>query len=242
MNRFFAYEEYGAKYELMIKDIAIIHRAMPEWDKYQKGLEALAASLCSTNNSEDPSRRALTVGDLLVKVCRASVPGGREQLTLVQPIQRMCKYPLLFAELLKHTPVCDCPYSYMEIESALIRLREATGAINRATDDERTKATLEKTWLLQDRLVFPDQVRNPVLPCVGTRRPADDRPSDSTRPLEAAFGRLAMSSSAASFTSAGKPRMASRAATWCACCIANASASRRPASRTKPTRSKPVLH
>ncbi len=70
----------------------------------------------------------------------------------------MCKYPLLFAELLKHTPVCDCPYSYMEIESALIRLREATGAINRATDDARTKATLEKTWLLQDRLVFPDQV------------------------------------------------------------------------------------
>ena len=87
---------------------------------------------------------------------------------MAQPIQRMCKYPLLFAELLKHTPVCDCPYSYLEIESALIRLREATGAINRATHDERTKAVLEKTWLLQDRLVFPDQVRFAIMHLVAT--------------------------------------------------------------------------
>ena len=65
------YEEYGAKYELMIKDVAIIHRAMPEWDRYQKGLEALAASLGSINSSEDYSRKALTVGDLLVKVCHS---------------------------------------------------------------------------------------------------------------------------------------------------------------------------
>ena len=161
MNRFFVYEEYGAKYESMIKDVAIIHRAMPEWDKYQKGLEALAASLGSANGSEDQSRRALTVGDLLVKVGGVSITSSDGQLTAARPIQRMCKYPLLFAELLKHTPVCDCPYSYMEIESALIRLREATGAINRATDNDRTKATLEKSWLLQDRLVFPDQVRGP---------------------------------------------------------------------------------
>ncbi|TDZ23565.1 T-lymphoma invasion and metastasis-inducing protein 1 [Colletotrichum orbiculare MAFF 240422] len=93
MNRFFIYEEYGAKYELMIKD----------------------------------------------------------------PIQRICKYPLLFAELLKYTPVADCPNSHMEVESALLRLREATAEINRATNDRRMKSTLEKTWILQDRLVFPAQ-------------------------------------------------------------------------------------
>lgn len=46
----------------------------------------------------------------------------------------------------------------MEIDNALVRLREATGAINRATDDPQVRATLERTWLLQDRLVFPDQV------------------------------------------------------------------------------------
>ncbi|KAK0657318.1 hypothetical protein B0T16DRAFT_57920 [Cercophora newfieldiana] len=140
MNRFFIYEEYGAKYELMIKDVASAHRTMPKWQSYQKGLEVLAASLGSANSQDDHSKKSLTIGDLLVK-----------------PIQRVCKYPLLFAELLKHTPVIDCPYSHMEIENTLIRLREATTEINRATDDARIKSVLEKTWILQDRLVFPNQ-------------------------------------------------------------------------------------
>lgn len=46
----------------------------------------------------------------------------------------------------------------MEIESTLVRLREATAEINKATDDARIKSVLEKTWVLQDRLVFPNQV------------------------------------------------------------------------------------
>lgn len=46
----------------------------------------------------------------------------------------------------------------MEVDGALTRLREATAEINCATDDPRMKATLEKTWLLQDRLVFPNRV------------------------------------------------------------------------------------
>lgn len=46
----------------------------------------------------------------------------------------------------------------MEIENVLIRLREATNEINRATDDPRMKVTIEKSWLLQDRLVFPSMV------------------------------------------------------------------------------------
>ncbi|KAI1382100.1 Dbl homology domain-containing protein [Hypoxylon crocopeplum] len=140
MNRFFIYEEYGAKYEMMIKDVASAHRTLPQWETYQKGLEALAASLGATNHHLDHSRKSLTIGDLLVK-----------------PIQRICRYPLLFAELLKYTPVCDCPNSHMEIENVLIRLREATAEINRATDDPRMKTTMEHTWLLQDRLVFPNQ-------------------------------------------------------------------------------------
>ncbi|KAM7223202.1 hypothetical protein V8F06_001415 [Rhypophila decipiens] len=137
MNRFFVYEEYGAKYELMIKDVAAAHRTMPGWQSYQKGLEVLASSLGSANSQLDHGKKSLSIGDLLVK-----------------PIQRVCKYPLLFAELLKYTPVVDCPCSHMEIENALIRLREATAEINRATDDMRVKSVLEKTWMLQDRLVF----------------------------------------------------------------------------------------
>jgi hypothetical protein len=47
----------------------------------------------------------------------------------------------------------------MEIENVLIRLREATTAINRAADDPRMKAIMEKSWLLQDRLAIPEMVR-----------------------------------------------------------------------------------
>ncbi|KAI1447892.1 Dbl homology domain-containing protein [Annulohypoxylon stygium] len=140
MNRFFVYEEYGAKYELMIKDVASAHRELPQWETYQKGLEALAASLGAANYHLDNSRKSLTIGDLLVK-----------------PIQRICRYPLLFAELLKYTPVCDCPSSHMEIENVLIRLREATAEMNRATDNPLLKPAMERTWLIQDRLIFPNQ-------------------------------------------------------------------------------------
>lgn len=64
----------------------------------------------------------------------------------------------MFAELLKQTPVCDCPDSHMEIENVLVRLRETTSEINRATNDPRMKATMEKTWILQDRLILADHV------------------------------------------------------------------------------------
>ena len=47
----------------------------------------------------------------------------------------------------------------MEIEDTLVRLREATAEINRATDDVQVRSVLQKTWLLQDRLMFPNTVR-----------------------------------------------------------------------------------
>lgn len=69
MNCFFVYEEYGAKYEMMIKDIAAAHRTLPQWDMYQKGLETLASSLgCSSKHGDQ--KKSLTIGDLLVKVNR----------------------------------------------------------------------------------------------------------------------------------------------------------------------------
>jgi hypothetical protein len=141
MNRFFIYKEYGAKYEMMMRDVAMAHRTMPEWESYQKGLETLASTLGTARAKSTASKKALTIADLLVK-----------------PIQRICKYPLLFSELLKYTPASDCANSHMEVESILIRLREATAEINRATNDTRMKTTLEKTWLLQDRLVFVNRV------------------------------------------------------------------------------------
>ncbi|KAI0409468.1 hypothetical protein F4802DRAFT_544108 [Xylaria palmicola] len=148
MNRFLIYEEYGARYELMIKDVASAHRMLPQWENHQRGIEALAASLSAADTHFGRSRKSLTIGDLLVK-----------------PIQRICRYPLLFSELLKYTPVCDCPTSHMEIEDVLMRLRETTAEINRATDDPGVKASLEQTWLLQDRLVIAHQ-----RPCAASKR------------------------------------------------------------------------
>lgn len=46
----------------------------------------------------------------------------------------------------------------MEVETTLMRLREATAEINRSTEDNLMKGILEKTWLLQDRIVFPNRV------------------------------------------------------------------------------------
>lgn len=68
MNRFFVYEEYGAKYEMMIRDVANAYRTIHQWDTYQKGFETLASSLASINNQQDNPKKALKIGDLLVKV------------------------------------------------------------------------------------------------------------------------------------------------------------------------------
>ena len=68
MNRFFVYEEYGAKYELMVKELASTHRTMPRWSAYQKGLEALAGSLVSEGGRGEQPNKSLTISDLLVKV------------------------------------------------------------------------------------------------------------------------------------------------------------------------------
>lgn len=68
MNRFFIYEEYGAKYDFMIKDVATAYRTIPQWDTYQRGIEALASSLSSANSQQGNAKKALSIGDLLVKV------------------------------------------------------------------------------------------------------------------------------------------------------------------------------
>lgn len=68
MSRFFIYKEYGATYEIMMKDIASTHHVMPDWEANQKGLEALASTLGPIKNNANRSKQALTMNDLLVKV------------------------------------------------------------------------------------------------------------------------------------------------------------------------------
>lgn len=96
----------------------------------------------------------------------------------------------------------------MEIENVLIRLREATTEINRATDDPRMKATIEKSWLLQDRLMFPDMV--------GYVKPTPQTVLTISSPVlgqRLPFVRLVTFISAVFFTSHGKPQLGLMAST-----------------------------
>ena len=77
-------------------------------------------------------------------------------------MQRICKYPLLFADLYKHTPVIDCPESHAVIEKVLYRLRETATEINKATNDQQTRDRIQRSWYLQDLLVFSSQVSLPI--------------------------------------------------------------------------------
>ncbi|OCL09815.1 hypothetical protein AOQ84DRAFT_375486 [Glonium stellatum] len=105
MKRFFAYEEYGAHWTTMSQDLTLTCKSMPTWQAYERGIEALSKSLASENNREASSRKALTFSDLLIKA--------------------ICKYPLLFEDLCRQTPVYDDPESHAELEKALFRLQEA---------------------------------------------------------------------------------------------------------------------
>lgn len=152
------YKDYGSRYETILRGMRAMKEDMSTWNTYQSGLEALAAALKSFNCHKGASTRAMTVRDLLIKVSFYLDLHLLHANRAMQPIQRICKYPLLFGELLKCTPALDCPNSNMEIEDTLLRLRETTAAINRATRDDGINQMLQRTWLVQDRLYFPSQV------------------------------------------------------------------------------------
>lgn len=73
MSQFFAYEEYGAKYQLMLQDSASANKTIPLWKTYERGIEALANSLASINSYNAHSQKGLAFGDLLIKVIQAFV-------------------------------------------------------------------------------------------------------------------------------------------------------------------------
>ncbi|RSL76586.1 hypothetical protein CEP51_009829 [Fusarium floridanum] len=66
-HEFFIYKEYGAKFEMIRRDIAAAHQGFPEWEVHQKGVETLGFSVGSPKGQEGGSNKALTVNDLLIK-------------------------------------------------------------------------------------------------------------------------------------------------------------------------------
>ncbi|KAF2458254.1 hypothetical protein BDY21DRAFT_284534 [Lineolata rhizophorae] len=138
--RFFAYETYHAHYNAMNFDRESTKTRVPEWERYERGIEALSGSIIAANRRAFGGKKSMTFQDLLAK-----------------PIQRVLKYPLLFADLRKQTPVCDDPEAYGEVDKALSRLQVTASEINNAVEDPRTRTLIESTWRLQDRLVFEDR-------------------------------------------------------------------------------------
>ena len=62
------YEEYGARYESMLYDMTSTSKMIPNWQAYERGIEALANTLAPTSCRNGTSRKGLTFGDLLIKV------------------------------------------------------------------------------------------------------------------------------------------------------------------------------
>ena len=140
MARFFIYEDYCSNHEIMVRVIIASQRSISSWSSYETGIEALTRSICAINHRKGSNKRAMTVGDLLMS-----------------PIQRLTKYPLLFAELHKTTPVIDCPVSHADVDLTLQHLRELVRSTNQVTDDRIARERMRKRWLLQDRLAFNDK-------------------------------------------------------------------------------------
>ncbi|KIW70132.1 hypothetical protein PV04_02433 [Phialophora macrospora] len=135
LNDFLVYEEYCANHSLISHELQ--RHAPTHWSTYESGIESLARSLVALDQKNQNERKGLTISDLLIK-----------------PIQRMTKYPLLFNDLLKHTPVADCPSSHSELEVILTCLREVVQTINKATDNRETRNQIQRRWSLQTRLTY----------------------------------------------------------------------------------------
>jgi len=70
---------------------------------------------------------------------------------LIKPVQRICKYPLLFRELLKNTPKDHADYP--NIENCFTKVQEVAEYVN---EKQRSNESAKKMVELQDNLVdFP---------------------------------------------------------------------------------------
>ena len=73
LSRFFLYEEYGAKYESMLRNMAMLSKIIPNWSTYERGIEALVNSFFPQSGVLEGNKKGLTHEDLLIKVYK-SVP------------------------------------------------------------------------------------------------------------------------------------------------------------------------
>jgi hypothetical protein len=139
VQRFLVYEAYAAYNDLMGECSAALKESF-RWNETEKGIEALSTLTVSMENREMDRNKALAFADLAVK-----------------PIQRICKYPLFFRDLRKHTPACDDPVAHTDLQKVLVRLEETVEQVNFAMCNLEVRKRVEISWLLQNRFEFEDK-------------------------------------------------------------------------------------
>jgi hypothetical protein len=71
MSRFCVYEEYGANYELVQRDVDDTQRAISAWSDFDRAIELLSVHVNPVQSREANKKKAMTVKDLLIKVSYA---------------------------------------------------------------------------------------------------------------------------------------------------------------------------
>ncbi|KAL1960063.1 hypothetical protein VTO42DRAFT_235 [Malbranchea cinnamomea] len=137
LPRFAVYAEYSLKYHVAAKEIEDLRKNKTNIDAFELGIEASIKQVFDGSTRQMFAKQGLTLSDLLMK-----------------PIQRVCKYQLFLADLLKKTPASDCLVSHEIIHGALQRVIQEVQAINRASDDPIAKDRLQKSMSLQEKLEF----------------------------------------------------------------------------------------
>jgi hypothetical protein len=68
MRRFLAYGAYVAHHEIVHEEASSTSRLVPAWVAYERGVEALSASIVAIEHKETCGRKGLTLSDLEIKV------------------------------------------------------------------------------------------------------------------------------------------------------------------------------
>jgi len=68
MHQFQVYADYGANYEMVVRDIEEIQQQITAWPDFDRAIEILSATVNPMRTREDNYRKALSVKDLLIKV------------------------------------------------------------------------------------------------------------------------------------------------------------------------------
>lgn len=66
--QFQVYADYGANYELVVRDIEETQQSIASWSEFDRAIEVLSATVNPVKSREENQKKALTVKDLLIKV------------------------------------------------------------------------------------------------------------------------------------------------------------------------------